>query len=286
MHQVPLALAKLFEELGGEIQCDSEVDSLVIENRTAKGVRLKDGTKELFNLVVSNRDLPGSYRNFVNEKDRARVSNNRIKNWNYGCSAVLFYCGMKKKVKGYQHHNIVLSDDYKKTLREIFDQGILPDDPVLYVCSPTQTDATLAPKGKDIVYVLALAPNLNSHVDWQREVKKFRERVIKRIQKSGFEFNESDIELERVFTPMDFNKRYGTYYGNGFGLAPDFFQSACFRPMTKSKDIKNFYHVGASTHPGGGVPMVITSGRLVAEQIERHCPQEAGRPSVRGRACG
>lgn len=268
MHQIPLALERLFKELGGEIRLNAEVESLIIENKRAKGLKLKGGTIESADAVVSNRDLPASMMNFVQEAARPQTSDARIKNWHYGSSCILFYLGFRKKLKNVLHHNILLAKDTRTALHEIFEAGVLPKEPLLYVCSPTQTDASLAPAGKDILYVLALAPNLNSGIDWDKELPAFRQRVLERIRQNGIDADEHDIELERVFMPKDFESRYGNFYGNAFGLAPDFFQSACFRPMTKSKDVSRFYHVGASTHPGGGIPMVLTCGRLVADQVK------------------
>ena len=152
---------------------------------------------------------------------------------------------------------------------EIFDEGKLPGEPLLYVCSPTQTDETLAPHRKEIVFILAIVPNLAVYRDWPDSIRGFRERILARMRKSGIDIRESDIELEKYFTPKDFESVLGSFNGTAFGLAPDFLQSAVFRPRIKSRDIRGLYHTGMSTHPGGGIPMVLTSGRLAAEQVAK-----------------
>lgn len=268
MATIPASLLKLFLDLGGTVQFNSEVSSIVVENGRASGVRLADGTFELSDAVVSNRDVPASYWNFVGETNRPSLPNQKIMKWRLGSSCYLIYLGLKKKIDSLMHHNILLSKDYRRSCRQIFEEGVLPEEPLLYVCSPTRTDPTIAPKGKEIVYVLALAPNLKGKTDWKAEEEDFKRRIFARLEEAGMGIRPEDIELQKTFTPMDFESRYGTFYGNAFGLAPNFFQSAAFRPATRSKDFKGFYHVGASTHPGTGIPMVLTSGRLVAEQVE------------------
>jgi len=267
VHTIAQGMAKLFEEMGGTIRLNADVESIQIEKRRATGVKLKNGTIELADAVVSNRDLPASYLHFVDEKNRPSVTNKKVESWNVGCSACMFYFGINKKLDNLQHHNIMLAKDYKGELERIFEKGELPEEPLLYVCVPTKTDPSLAPEGHDILYILALVPNLQSKIKWDKEIGNFRKRVLERLRKHGVEIQAGDIELERIFTPEDFKNTYGNHYGNAFGLAPDFFQSAAFRPATKSKDIQGLFHVGASTHPGGGIPMVTTCGKLVAEQI-------------------
>lgn len=268
MSQIPKALEKLFIDMGGILQFDSEIESIVVQDRKASGIRLKNGTVELSDAVISNRDLPASYYHFVDSKFRRSVTDKKIRNWHYGSSCVLIYLGLKKRIKGLLHHNILISSNFKRSCQEIFERGVFPEEPLLYVCSPTQTDPSLAPEGKEIVYILALAPNLKDSNASPEDITSFCERIFRRIKSNGVDIEQKDIELRHVFTPQDFESSYGSFYGNAFGLAPDFFQSACFRPQSKSKDVKGLYHTGASTHPGGGIPMVLTSGRLVAEQVD------------------
>jgi phytoene desaturase len=272
LHTVPEAIAKLFKELGGEIILGEEAESLVMggaDGKRAVGVRLKSGAEHRADAVVSNRDLPSSYKKFVPAAARPNVSDARINQWHTGCSAYMTYLGLKSKVKGLNHHNIMLTQDYKKSADQIFIEGRLPDEPLLYVCCPTKTDPSLAPEGGEAVYILALVPNLTGKVDWATAAPDFRKKIFEQFRAHGAPIPEDQIVLERSFTPEDFKSMYGTSLGNAFGLAPDFFQSAAFRPAIKSKDVPGFYHVGASTHPGGGIPMVLTCGRLAAEQIEK-----------------
>jgi len=266
---IPRSLARVFTELGGVIQYGSDIESVVVEGRQAKGVRLRGGTVELADIVISNRDIGASYLEFIDEKNRPSLPDRRIRSWRYGQSTVLYYLGLRKKIPGLLHHNIFLSSDFKKSCDEIFVKGVLPQDPLLYVCVPSKSDPTAAPEGKEAVYILALTPNLKGFVDWENDLGLFRKRVFDVLAQRGFEIAERDVELERVFTPRDFESQYGSLYGNAFGLGPGFFQSACFRPSIKSHDVARLYHTGASTHPGSGIPMVLTSGRLAAESAAK-----------------
>jgi len=273
--RIPEALRDLFLDLGGTIQYGAEVASVAVENGCVTGVRLVDGALELADVVVSNRDIGASYKFHVAPADRKSMPDSKIDKLRYGQSCAMFYLGLNKKVEGLMHHNILLSSDFKKSCHQIFEEGVLPDDPLLYVCSPTKTDPSLAPKGKDIVYILALAPNLKGKVDWAVDLAKFRKRVFERLAKSGVSIDRKDIELERHFTPEDFESRYGSLYGNAFGLGPDFLQSAAFRPSSRSKDVRGLYHVGASTHPGTGMPMVLMSGKLAGDRIQKEMAPRA-----------
>jgi len=251
------------------LRLNAEVDHIHLEENQARGIKLKDGSLELSDAVVSNRDLPASYYHFIDEKQRPSVTNQKIESWHYGSSSLMLYMGLNRKIDGIFHHNILVDKDLKKSTEEIFNQGKLPSEPLIYACCPTKTDESLAPPGKDILYILAIVPNLKGSVNWSRDAAEFRKRIFARLQQNNIKIQESDIELEKMFTPRDFETTYGSFNGTAFGLAPDFFQSAAFRPSIKSKDIKGLYHVGMSTHPGGGIPMVLTCGRLAAKQISK-----------------
>lgn len=270
LHTVPMGLAKLFRELGGQIVLGEEAASLEMSGRRATGVRFKSGRIENADAVVSNRDLPSSFRAFVPAAARPAMNDRQIDKWHIGCSTFMLYLGFKKKIDGLFHHNILLTQNYKQSADQIFVEGRLPDQPLLYVCCPSKSDASLAPEGGEALYVLALVPNLNGKVEWSpATAANFRKKIFEQFRANGVELREEDIVLERQFTPEDFKSLYGNHVGNAFGLSPDFFQSAAFRPSIKSKDVDGFYHVGASTHPGGGIPMVLTCGRLAAEQIHK-----------------
>lgn len=277
MRQIPLALEKIFKEMGGEIQLNTPVKRITTEAKQVTGVLLENGVRYTSDIVVSNRDLPASYTHFIEEKERPKTTNKKINKWHYGCSTFMIYLGLSKKLKNVLHHNLLVTKDFEHPIGQIFNQGCLPDEPMLYVCCPTKTDPSLAPEGHEVLYILCIVPNLTGKVDWKSDREAFRKLVFKRIQHAGIDLDEADIQMEQQFSPEDFRDLYGTHHGTAFGLAPDFLQSAAFRPSIKSKDIQGLYHVGMSTHPGGGIPMVLTCGKLCANRIRTDLSELATR---------
>jgi phytoene desaturase len=178
------------------------------------------------------------------------------------------YLGLKTKVSGLSHHNLLFARDLKKNVEEIFTGKVLPDDPSLYIHVPTVTDASLAPAGKDIVYLLVPVPNLdNPREDFYQHEQRFRSIVFEKIKRmTGINLEEL-IEVEHTFYPQDFTTRYNLVNGATFGLSHTLLQSAFFRPPNIDPALQGLYYVGGSTQPGGGLPVVLASSRIVADLI-------------------
>jgi phytoene desaturase len=191
----------------------------------------------------------------------------KLESFKQASSALLFYWGVDDPCEGMLHHNVYLCKDFKKNLDEIFHEKVLPRDPSFYTYIPTKTDPGLAPKGKNVFYVLVPVPNLSGKVSWEKGIARIKKQVLARL-KSEFGLDISKkIKVESIFTPKDFEAKFNLHNGSAFGLSHHFFQSGYFRPNNKSKDIKDLYFVGASTYPGGGIPMVTLSAKLVVERI-------------------
>ena len=262
------SLEKLFKELGGNVHYNVSAQEILLQGKRAVGVRTDDGTTWKSDVVVSNMDLPTAYKKLLPASVRRVNSDARLDKKEYGCSGYLLYLGVKKIESDWPHNTIVLSEHYKEILDDICGAKRLPRDPAMHVCIPTRTDPSLAPPGHDVVYVLVPAPNTLGKVDWQREAPLLRERVLDKLEATGLPGLRKNIVFEREFTPPEFETLYGCAAGSAYGgLAHTFLQSAYFRPHSRSEDIRDLYFVGASTHPGGGVPIVLTSGRLAAEEI-------------------
>lgn len=266
MYSLSEALQKLVIDLGGEIITKSPVKEIIVENKTATGVVTKNG-KLKADLVIANSDLVYTYKNLLTSNDRPSMPDAKLDSFKQASSALLFYWGVDDKCEGMLHHNVYLCKDFKKNLEEIFHEKVLPRDPSFYTYIPTKTDPSLAPKGKNVFYVLVPVPNLLAKANWEKGIAKIKSQVLKRL-KTEFGLDiENKIKTETVFTPQDFETKFNLYNGSAFGLSHHFFQSGYFRPNNKSKDIKNLYFVGASTYPGGGIPMVTLSAKLVTERI-------------------
>ena len=262
------ALEKLFTELGGRIHYCNPVERILLEGRRAVGVQTQDGEKRYADTVVCNLDVPTAYQRLLPPTIRRKHTDQALSRRDYGCSGYLLYLGVKQIPSDWSHNMIVLSDRYEDVLSDICVHKRLPRDPAMHVCIPTRTDPTLAPPGHDVVYVLVPCPNAQAAIDWPTEGPLLRERVLEKLEAAGLPGLRENIVFEKSFTPPEFEAVYGCYAGAAYsGLSPTFLQSAYFRPHSRSEEVADLYFVGAGTHPGGGVPIVLTSGRLAAEEI-------------------
>ena len=261
-------LERLFLELGGEIHVDTPVAQVLTSGKTATGVRTCDGRVFKSDVVVSNLDVPTAYMNLIEPGLRKKNTDVSLKKLDYGCSGYLMYLGVKHIESDFAHNVILLSDNYDEILDDICIHKRLPRDPAMHVCTPTKTDPSLAPPGHDVIYVLVPCPNTEGEIDWAKEAPILRERVLDKLEATGFPNLRENIVFERDFTPPEFEKLYGCHAGAAYSsMSLTFMQSAYFRPHMKSEDVDGLYFVGAGTHPGGGVPIVLTAGKIVANEI-------------------
>ena len=262
------ALEKLLGEMGGAIHYCQPANRILLEGKRAVGVETQEGREWRADVVVSNLDLPTAYARLLPPEVRRKHSDTRLAKRKYGCSGYLMYLGVKKIESDWTHNTILLSDDYEKILDDVCVKKILPRDPAMHVCIPTRTDPSLAPPGHDIVYVLVPCPNAHADIDWDVESPLLRERVLDKLEATGLTGLRQKIVFERDYTPPQFEQQYGCWAGAAYAsLTPDVLQSAYFRPHSRSEEVRDLYFAGAGTHPGGGVPIVLTSGRLAADEI-------------------
>ena len=261
-------LLKLFTELGGKLILNAEVDQITTENGRVTGVRLKDGSVSLYDLVVSNAEVMHTYRQLLKEEPLARPTEKRLDKMSYSMSLFLIYFGAKKSYDNLAHHNVIFGPRYKELLSDIFKRGIVADDFSLYLHAPHLTDPSLAPEGQGCYYVLSPVPHLgNSDVDWNVEGPKYADRILSYLEKHYMPGLKENIVTQRVFTPLDFEKELNSHLGAAFSLEPTLLQSAYFRTHNRDDRLPNLYFVGAGTHPGAGVPGVVNSGKATAGVI-------------------
>ena len=175
----------------------------------------------------------------------------------------VWYFGTRRQYPDVPHHTILLGPRYRELLDDIFERKVLADDFSLYLHRPTATDPSLAPAGCDTFYVLSPVPNLNSGTDWRVAAERYRQALCASLSATLLPDLENQIATSRLLTPQDFQDRLNSYQGAAFGLEPVLRQSAWFRPHNRSEDIRNLYLVGAGTHPGAGVPGVLSSARVL-----------------------
>ncbi|MFX0014062.1 MAG: phytoene desaturase family protein [Promethearchaeota archaeon] len=261
---------KLFKRLGGEIALNSEVVKIIVsDNSSVEGVTTKDGKYYDASIVISNVPVATTYMHMIEEKYRKKNSNNRYSKATYGMSVFMIYFGTDCKYPNLHIHNILLGPNYKSLITDIFNKKRLSKEGNFsaYLYIPTQVDPTLAPGEGESCYILVPVPNQDSNIDWEHKKAQFRDHIISSIESRFMPDLQKHIIVEKIMTPADFEKLHSDYKGAVFSLAPTFTQSAWFRPHNKSEDIKGLYLVGAGTHPGGGIPGVLTSAKITSNQI-------------------
>jgi phytoene desaturase len=270
MYQIPKALEKLATELGVKIRTNCTVEKIVIENKKAVGVRLKNGEVFKSDFVVTNADAIETYRSLINAKARKSFPDKKLEKIEPSSSGFVLLLGIKKQFPQLAHHNIFFSDNYKAEFDAIFKQLKPVMNPTIYVCATSRTDETQSPKDCENLFVLVNAPYTNEKTNWETEAKTYRDLIIKKLESFGLEDLEKSIEFEQTITPEDFEKKYRANKGSIYGVSSNGIFSAFLRPPNKARDIENLYFAGGATHPGGGIPLVLLSGKFAAELILRN----------------
>ena len=265
------ALVRLFTDLGGEIRFDAEVGGIDVDlvTRRARGVTLVDGERLTADVVVSNADVAFTYRRLVPAAARKVNTDRRIDGLRYSMSLFVIYFGTDRRYEDIAHHEILMGPRYKGLLGDIFDRKTLADDFSLYLHRPTATDTSLAPPGCDSWYVLSPVPHLGGRTDWAQASAPYRDAIIRYLEQRYLPGLSRHIVAEQRVDPRYFHETLNSHLGSAFSVEPTLTQSAWFRPHNKSEDVPNLYLVGAGTHPGAGVPGVLSSGKIVADMIGR-----------------
>ncbi len=265
------AMANVIRSQGGQVRQGAEVDEILVENGAAAGVQLTNGQTLHAPLVVSNADAGHTYQRLMRNISRKRWTNAKLDKRRWSMGLFVWYFGTKGTAHLWPdigHHTITNAPRYEGLLRDIFIKGKLADDMSLYIHRPSRTDPSVAPKGDDTFYVLSPVPHLgfDDPVDWDRECEVYKAKVQAEVDKHlpGFA---DHISTEMTLTPKDFQKRYLSPNGSGFSIEPRILQSAWFRPHNVSEEAKGLYLVGAGTHPGAGVPGVISSAEVLGKLV-------------------
>ncbi|MBC7584235.1 MULTISPECIES: phytoene desaturase [unclassified Tardiphaga] len=256
-------LVKLIHGQGGTLHFRQDVREIIVRNGAACGVRLASGEVLDADIVVSNADSATTYRYLLPSAARSRWSDKKIERARYSTSLFVWYFGTRKKYPDVLHHTMLLGPRYKELLHDMFTRKVLADDFSLYLHHPTVADPSLAPDGCDAFYVLSPVPNLESGTDWSVTAETYRRAIAQRLSDTVLPDLENQIVTSHLLTPQDFQDRLSSFRGAAFGLEPVLTQSAWFRPHNLSEDVKQLYLVGAGTHPGAGLPGVLSSARIL-----------------------
>ena len=256
-------LVKLIEGQGGRVLCGHKVSEILVGNGAACGVKLASGETVKADIVVSNADSAWTYRHLLPASARSRWTDRRIERARYSMSLFVWYFGTRRQYPELPHHTILLGPRYKELLTDIFERKF---SPTISACICTVRPPPIRRSrltGCDAFYVLSPVPHLQSGTDWRVTAEKYRQAIARELGNTLLPDLENQIASSRMLTPQDFQDRLSSFRGAAFGLEPVLTQSAWFRPHNRSEDIDRLYLVGAGTHPGAGLPGVLSSARVL-----------------------
>jgi phytoene desaturase len=257
------ALVRLLEEIGVELRLETPVEQIEVVGGRVRGVRTEGGERIAADIVVSNADPSRVYGRMIAPEHRRHNTDRAIRRKRQSISLFVAYFGSPRQYPELAHHTIVLGERYRGLLDDIFRRKVLADDFSLYLHAPTRTDPSLAPEGTECFYVLSPVPNNRSGIDWSREAEPYFERIREQLESRLLPgLGESPVE-PFFLTPDDFEHTLRSEDGAAFGPEPILTQSAYFRYHNRSPDVDGLYFVGAGTHPGGGVPGVLCSAKVL-----------------------
>ncbi|WP_217587978.1 phytoene desaturase family protein [Lentibacillus saliphilus] len=272
MYTMAQSMERLFLELGGTVHYNANVEEIRIVNEQAKGILVNNQDIDA-DYVVCNADFPYAMKHLVlDTKAKGKYTDRKIDNMKYSCSCFLMYLGMDKKYDDIDHvHNFFFNDNLEQNLNDIF-AGNKLTDASFYVYIASKMDPSLAPEGKDGLYILVPVSDLSTaKYEWNDEtIQYYRDYVLNSLKSiKGFEQIDQEIVSESYTTPIDFAEKFNAYNGACFGLQPTLSQSNHMRPQSKAKNCENLYFTGSSTHPGAGVPIVLLSAKIAVEELLR-----------------
>jgi len=274
MISIPKGILAAGQENGLELRMETEVTKVIVENGKARGVQLKDGTKISSKVVVSNINAKLLYLKLVGEEHLPSRVRKGVKSYKLSMCMPMIYLGIKGDVPLRAHHCLQLGR--WQTMNEIWEKyflaGRFPDDPISLMCWPSETDPSLAPEGHHSLNVGAMGSYHLAHGTWDDLRDEYMDRILGYIDKTLWPGIESQIVYKNLSTPLDFERRLLSPEGAVYALQNDIPSTMIFRPSNRSKSIEGLYLTGASTHPGGGVPMVIASGGISADLIMKDLP--------------
>ena len=263
IYSISKALMKLAEEKGVNIYLNERVKNINIENDKAVGLSTDKITKS-YDAIVSNVDVNTTYRNLLpNISNSESLRNLKLEP---SFSGLVFYWGMNKEFDELETHNILFSSDYKKEFDDLFVNRRIPEDPTIYIYISAKQNKNDAPAGKENWFVMVNSPYIQGQ-NWDLEINYTREKIINKINNHLKTDITKNILFEKKLSPLDIERKTGSYLGSIYGISSNDKKAAFLRQTNKSRSIKNLYFCGGSVHPGGGIPLVILSGKITSELV-------------------
>ncbi|MEO0635921.1 MAG: phytoene desaturase [Pseudomonadota bacterium] len=262
------AMAKLVEDLGGEVRCNQNVEQITMEEGRATGV-IVNGERMHSDMIASNADIMHTYEKMLSGHPRGAQKTKSLKKKSYSMGLFVIYFGLNQPPpEDLEHHVICFGPRYKELIHEIFNDDGLAEDFSLYLHCPSVTDPDLAPEGCSSYYVLSPVPHLGTaDIDWDEVGPKYRDRILDYLDEKYVPGLKENLATVRYISPYEFRDDLNAHLGSAFSVEPILMQSAYFRPHNRDDVIPNLYLVGAGTHPGAGIPGVVGSAKATASVV-------------------
>jgi phytoene desaturase len=269
-------LVRLLGELGVEVRLDSPVERIEVRGGRVRGVATEGGEVVPAEVVVSNADPSYVFRSMLAPEHQGRMTALRAARTRSSMGLFVAYFGSRAQFPALAHHTILLGPRYRGLLDDIFRRQVLADDFSLYLHAPTRSDPSLAPPGCETFYVLSPVPNARSGIDWERQAVPYFERIREHLESRLLPGLGASLVEPSFLTPREFERDLRSVDGAAFGPEPILTQSAYFRYPNRSPDVAGLFFVGAGTHPGGGVPGVLSSAKVLERVVPRPRPRAGG----------
>ncbi len=269
MYKIAEALLVLAEKVGVRFRYESLIDEIEVMDGKASGIRIGENRFKS-DIVIANSDTSETLINLIAEDHFPSRKKDKVSRIEPSCSGFVILLGVEKKYEQLVHHNIFFTNNYEHEFYQIFDKKVMPDDPTIYVANTSYSDPSHAPENSSNLFVLVNAPYLSESYSWIDKGQKYATHVINELEKRGLTDLSGSIKVQHIITPEDFYELYLSNRGSIYGTSSNSKFSAFVRPRNKSRVIDGLYFVGGSTHPGGGIPLVIQSAFNAVELIERY----------------
>jgi len=266
VYSIAHVLARLAQELGVEIRTNSPVEQIEVKDGRVRGVACVKGETIEAQAVIANVDVATAYERLLPAGSVPAHKINRLVQAEPSCSGFILLLGIEGEHPQLAHHNIFFSRDYRREFADIFERGVPPDEPTVYLSITSKTDPDHAPAGCENWFILVNAPALGAAFDWQKQAAGYRDRVLARLAEFGLDVRDR-IRYEQSLTPLDLERLTGARRGALYGASSNRRLAAFMRPHNRCPDVRGLYLAGGTTHPGGGVPMVMLSGKVAAEMV-------------------
>ncbi|MEQ9309002.1 MAG: phytoene desaturase family protein [Balneolaceae bacterium] len=269
MYKIAETLFWLANSLGVSFHFESLVDQIKTNKDTVQSLKIGNTSFET-DLVIANSDATETLLKLLPNNSISETKKSKINNIEPSCSGFVLLLGIDTKYEHLVHHNIFFSNDYEFEFEQIFKQKVMPDDPTIYIANTSFSNPSHAPKNGSNLFVLINAPYLSDEYNWDKKSQIYRDKIITALEMRGLSNLRDHIKMHKSITPKDFYDKYLSNKGSIYGTSSNNRFSAFLRPRNKSRDIKGLYLVGGSTHPGGGIPLVVQSAFNAVELIERY----------------